>query len=278
MNRVRVGLIGNPVKQSLSPVFQQVAFDAAGFETNYELWLTEADDVPSTVNALRAPEFIGANVTVPHKPAAAQEVDELTERARRAGAVNTIINRNGHLIGDNTDIPGFVAPLVERGFDFENANVVVLGAGGAARGVVVALLEQKCARITVANRTLQRAESLRDDLDPSIRVVSLDQDLDSVLADATLLVNSTAMGWSGDDLPINRDQLAMLHPGALVYDLTYKHTAFLRIASSAGFETIDGLPMLVHQGAESFRLWTGEEPPLDAMWQAALDAREARES
>lgn len=278
MSAVRVGLIGNPVKQSLSPVFQQVAFDAAGIETTYELWLTEDDDVAKCVNMLREPEFIGANVTVPHKPSAARHVDELSDRARRAGAVNTIINRNGHLVGDNTDIPGFRAPLSEREFDFGAASAVVLGAGGAARGVVVALLEAGCGRITVANRTVERAEALRDDLDPAIQIVSLGDDLEPALVEASLLVNSTAMGWSEDDLPITRDQLAMLHSGAIVYDLTYKQTAFLRTATAAGFETIDGLPMLVHQGAESFRLWTSQQAPFDAMWQAAVDARDARES
>jgi shikimate dehydrogenase len=278
MTRKRVGLIGNPVKQSLSPVFQQVAFDAAGIETTYELWLTEDHEVSSTINALRSLDYIGANVTVPHKPAACREVDELSDRARRAGAVNTIINQDGHLIGDNTDIPGFRAPLIDQGIDLSGIRVVVLGAGGAARGVVVALLEAGCTSITVANRTQNRAESLRDDLDRAISVTSLGEDLNSVLQETTLLVNSTAMGWSDDDLPISRDQLALLHSGAVVYDLTYKQTAFLRVAEAAGFETIDGLPMLVHQGAESFRLWTGLEPPLDAMWQAAVKARDARES
>jgi shikimate dehydrogenase len=278
MERVRVGLIGNPVQQSLSPIFQQVAFDATGIETTYELWLTEDDELAERINSLRAPEFIGANVTVPHKPAAAREMDRLSDRASRAGAVNTIVNQDGLLFGDNTDIPGFQAPLHELGFSYEDARVVVLGAGGAARGVVVALLDAGCVNITVANRTLQRAETLRDDLDPGIDVVSIGDDLESALAEASLLINSTAMGWGDDNLPISRDQLAMLHSGVIVYDLTYKQTAFLRTAAAAGFETIDGLPMLVHQGAESFRLWTGQEPPVDAMWQAAVQARQERES
>ncbi len=276
--RRRVGLIGDPVDQSLSPVFQQVAFDAAGIETTYELWRTDDEDLVAAIEALREPEFIGANVTVPHKPAAAAAVDELSERARRAGAVNTIINRDGHLIGDNTDIPGFLAPLNAESFDFASTDAVILGAGGAARGVAVALLEAGCRSITVANRTVARAESLRDDLDASIRVISLGEELSSRLAETSLLINSTAMGWNDDDLPISRDQLAMLHSGATVYDLTYKQTPILKAASAAGYETIDGLPMLVHQGAESFRLWTGQKAPFDAMWQAALAARDEREA
>jgi shikimate dehydrogenase len=278
MQPVRVGLIGNPVQQSLSPVFQQVAFDSVGIQATYELWLTEDHELHDRIESLRADDAIGANVTVPHKPAACSAVDELSDRARRAGAVNTIINKNGRLVGDNTDIHGFLQPLVERDLQLDEAKVVVLGAGGAARGVVVALLEAGCSRITIANRTLERAEELRNDLDSSIRVVSLGDDLGPELAEATLLVNSTAMGWSEDDLPISRDQIAMLHSGSIVYDLTYKQTAFLRTAAAAGFETIDGLPMLVHQGAESFRLWTGEDAPVEAMWEAAFAARAERES
>lgn len=278
MSHVRVGLIGNPVQQSLSPVFQQVAFDAAGIDATYELWLTQDDELAARIDSLRQPDTFGANVTVPHKPAARRLVDELSDRAHRAGAVNTIINRDGHLLGDNTDIPGFRAPLDAREFAYSEAHAVVLGAGGAARGVVVALLEAGCKRITVANRTVARAEDLRADLDPAIDVASLGDDLDPALADASLLVNSTAMGWSEDDLPISREHLAMLHSGALVYDLTYKQTGFLRTAAAAGYETIDGLPMLVHQGAESFRLWTGQEPPFENMWHAALEARQERES
>lgn len=276
--RRRVGLIGNPVAQSLSPAFQQVAFDAAGIETTYELWLTEDHELTERIESLRAPEFIGANVTVPHKPAACAAVDELSHRARRAGAVNTIINRDGTLIGDNTDIPGFLAPLQERSLDLSQTNVVVLGAGGAARGVVVALLDAGCRSITVANRTASRAEELRNDLESSIQTVSLGEDLGAALAEATLLVNSTAMGWDEDDLPMEREQLALLHSGATVYDLTYKQTPILTAAAAAGYETIDGLPMLVHQGAESFRLWTGKDAPIDAMWSAALAARAEREA
>lgn len=276
MSRYRVGVIGNPVQHSLSPAFQQVAFDALGIDARYELWHTEDDELPSTIESLRQPDTFGANVTVPHKPRAFRLVDELSDRARRAGAVNTIVNRFGTLIGDNTDIPGFLAPLEQRAFPFSEAKAVILGAGGAARGLVVALLSVRCDQIVIANRTVSRAEALRDDLDPSIQATGLGEDLSEELRDAWLLVNSTAMGWDEDELPITRDQIALLRTDAIVYDLTYRDTAFLTTAAAAGHETIDGLPMLVHQGAESFRLWTGQEPPLDQMWQAAVEARAER--
>lgn len=277
MGKTRVGLIGNPVQQSLSPAFQQAAFDALGIKATYELWLTEDVELPRMVESLRQSDTFGANVTVPHKPGAFRLVDDLSDRARKAGAVNTIINRDGQLFGDNTDIPGFLAPLQDRNFPFAQSNAVVLGAGGAARGVVVALLAADCQSITVANRTVARADQLRNDLDPQITVTSLEDDLTDHLRETSLLVNSTAMGWGEDDLPVSRDQIAMLRSDALVYDLTYKNTPILRVAAAAGYDTIDGFPMLVHQGIESFQLWTGQEAPVGVMWQAAIEARRARE-
>jgi shikimate dehydrogenase len=276
MSSLRVGLIGNPVEHSLSPVFQQAGFDALGIDAIYELWLTEDHELAPMIESLRQPGTLGANVTVPHKTGAFRLVGETSELAQRAGAVNTIVNRDGSLFGDNTDIPGFLAPLRQRALSLPECNAVLLGAGGAARGVAVALLSANCGSVTVANRTVERATALRDDVDPSINVTSLGDDLSKILPRTGLLVNSTAIGWDDDATPITREQLALLPSNALVYDLTYKETGLLRAASDAGYDTIDGLPMLVYQGVESFRLWTGQEPPVDVMWRAALDAVRAR--
>jgi shikimate dehydrogenase len=278
MSQHRVGLIGFPVEHSLSPAFQQAAFDALGIDARYELWNTPADEMTARVESLRDPATFGANVTVPHKHLAFELVDETTDLARWATAVNTIINRDGRLIGDNTDIHGFLAPLAERQIAVPEASVVVLGAGGAASGVVVALLTAGCSRITVANRTVARAEALRDALGAPIAVAPLSDAgaLAERISGATLLVNTTAVGWDDDSLPLPEAALLALPRNAVVYDLTYRETGLLRFASHRGYGTIDGLPMLVHQGAASFRLWTGQEPPLDVMWQAAVDARAAR--
>lgn len=272
----RAGLIGYPVEHSLSPVFQQAAFDALGLDVRYELWPTPADEVPERIAGLRTPELLGANVTVPHKQRAFELVDRVSDLARRAGAVNTIVKRGSALRGENTDVPGFLFPLRSRGLDPARMRAVVLGAGGAARGVVVALQLANCPAIIVANRTVERAETLARELGGDIEPAALDAGLEPRLRETDLLVNATAIGWTGDELPLDGALLDLLPPGALMYDLTYRETPLLRYAASRGCRTLDGLEMLVAQGVESFRLWTGQEPPFELMLDAARAAAAAR--
>lgn len=272
----RVGLIGYPVEHSLSPAMQQAAFDALGIDARYELWPTPEEEVAERIDGLRRPDCLGANVTLPHKGVAFDLVDEMTERARMARAVNTIVNRGGRLFGDNTDIPGFLAPLHQRGIDLTQTRAVVLGAGGAARGVVIALLSAGCRQISVGNRTPDRAQAMVAMLHPPVPIWSGPLDaLAEWLEGATLLVNATAVGWHGDALPIPAAMLELLPKDALVYDLTYRDTPLLLEARRLGLDTQDGLEMLVQQGVEAFRLWTGKEPPVDLMRAAALAGRDA---
>ncbi|MDQ4045706.1 MAG: shikimate dehydrogenase [Chloroflexota bacterium] len=269
-------MIGDPVEHSLSPLFQQPALDALDLGITYELWHTPVEELSQRFDLLRKGEALGANVTVPHKEAAFAAMDELSPLARRAGAVNTIIPRDGQLYGDNTDIHGFLVPLRERGIDFGNLRIIILGAGGAARGVVVALLEAGARQITMANRTVTRAEELvRQVDDQRLRPISLD-DVVERAEETDLLVNSTSIGWNGTNLPVDAGVFRLLPEGAIVYDLTYRETPFLAAGRSAGIEVIDGLPMLVHQGARSFELWTGRPAPIDLMWRSAVAARDAR--
>lgn len=272
----RIGLIGNPVAQSLSPVFQQVAFDALGIPVTYELWQTSDEEIPARIDAIRSGEIYGANVTVPHKETFAAAVDHASDVARRAGAVNTVmLDENGQLYGDNTDAYGFIQPLNERDFPFGDSHVLVLGAGGASRGIVVALLDAGIGAITIANRTLARAETMARDLaDSRLSTCTLD-DAAGRAADAALAVNATALGWQ-DEAPIGPEFFERLPDSAIAYDLTYRQTPFLKAAAKAGLETIDGLPMLVHQGVRSFQLWSGQWPPIDLMLAAATEARDAR--
>lgn len=272
----RVGLIGDPVEHSLSPAFQQPAFDSLGLGVRYELWPTPSAAIPQRLAMLRSGEAFGANVTVPHKEAFYRAVDTCSARAQRAGAVNTIIARDGRLHGDNTDIHGFIVPLHERGFSFATRTVVVLGAGGAARGVLVALLEAGATRIHVVNRTHERAVAIAQELDPA-RITALPQaQLPRLAAQTALLVNATSIGWADTSLPLDPTLFTLLPGDAIAYDLTYRTTGFLRAAAEFGVSTIDGLPMLVHQGARSFELWTGVPAPVDLMLQAAHAARAAR--
>ena len=269
----RVGLIGFPVEHSLSPVFQQAAFDALHLDVCYELWSTPSAEMPARMAGLRAPDILGANITVPNKQRAFDLVDDVSELARRAGAVNTIVKDGGRLRGENTDVAGFLTPLRGRDVPLTTMHAVILGAGGAARAVAVALQSAGCKRVTVANRTLSRAVSLVAELGDGFDAAGLE---DLNLADVELLVNATSIGWEGDRSPLSTETLDRLPSSALVYDLTYRETPLLRLASIRGNLTLDGLEMLVAQGAESFRLWTGQEPPVELMLAAARRAANDR--
>lgn len=272
----RIGLIGDPVEHSLSPAFQQPAFDALGLSIHYVLWHTPLAALPARLDDIRDGRALGANVTVPHKEAVVAMMDAISDTARRIGAVNTISVDDGRLIGDNTDVHGFLVPLRERGFEFQTNHAVIIGAGGAARAVAVALLDAGIAKLTIVNRTIQRADAVATKLaDPRVETGDLDA-LAVHATDARLLVNATALGWTDASSPATYEAFSRVAPGAIAYDLTYRETPFLSDARAAKLIGIDGLPMLVHQGAKSFEIWTGRPAPVDLMWRSAVAARAER--
>jgi shikimate dehydrogenase len=271
----RLGVIGDPVAHSLSPALHQPALDQLGISAVYERWHTTAADLVSRVEGLRGTEFLGASVTVPHKIAVKDLLDEVSPAARRAGAVNTIVSRDGELFGDNTDIYGFGVTMAD-GLGGRTPQVaVVLGAGGAARAVVLALEAAGAGEIVVANRDVERAARLARELDPApVRPMRLDEEfLTRELPPADVLVNATSLGWHPGETPIALPRLDLLPAGALVADLTYRDTDLLLAAQRRGLKTVDGLPMLVHQGARAFELWTGSPAPVETMLAAARAAR-----
>ena len=271
----RLGVIGDPVAHSLSPALQQPALDLLGIPAIYERWHTVAADVPKRVESLRAPDVLGANVTVPHKLAVMEFVDEISESALRAGAVNTIVNRDGHLQGDNTDIHGFRTALSEALGVRPVGNVVILGAGGAARAAVLALETLQATRMTVLNRNRERAEQLQRDLAPAPVEVDLPDErwLRDHLPETDVLVNATSLGWKSGEVPLDLQWLNHLPASAVVFDMTYRETDLLRAARRRGVQPADGLGMLVHQGARAFTLFTGEEAPVSVMLDAARAAQ-----
>jgi shikimate dehydrogenase len=274
----RVGLIGDPVAHSVSPVFQQAAFDALAIAARYEAWHTPAAALAERVAGLRAPDVLGANVTVPHKQAVVPLLDRLHPGAARAGAVNTIVNEDGRLIGYNTDIAGFLDALrLEGGVDPGGAWAVVVGAGGAARAVVIALVDAGVARVRVLNRTLARARALAVELaDGRVEAAALEPGrAATLLAGADLVVNCTTVGMrhSAEEhaLPV---PVEALPARAMVVDLVANPlvTPFLAAAAARGCRTLGGLPMLVRQGAAAFTLWTGMPAPVSVMMAAAYRA------
>jgi shikimate dehydrogenase len=279
-----LGVIGWPLERTLSPVFQQVALDHLRLNIEYQAWPTPPYGLETRITTMRSPTVLGGNVTVPHKEAVIRLIDEVDPLSMRTGAVNTIVNREGRLFGYNTDVAGFMRALREDGgFEPEGKRVVVAGAGGAARAVVVALLEAGARSISVINRTLSRANRLVEDFraeagETEIRALpEMYASWMAVMGTCDLLVNCTSAGSSGseDESPVPVD---LIRPNMLVYDLIYHpaETPLMKAARKAGARVLGGLQMLVYQGAASFALWTAQEAPLDIMFEAASKASGAK--
>jgi shikimate dehydrogenase len=280
-----VGVIGSPVAHSLSPLLHNAAFAALGLNGRWESYAFEVAEgaAPSALEAMRRFDITGLSVTMPHKAAVAASVDELEEHARRLDAVNCVSNTAGRLRGVNTDGQGFVASLVRgAGFEPAGSSCLVVGAGGAARAVVLALSESGASGVAVLNRTPERARTTAALAGSAGSVVSPDDPsgIAGAVAGADLVVNATPVGMvgtaAGDHAEPGQWLVApgQLRPGQVVVDLVYapRPTAWLAAAAQTGAEALDGLGMLVHQAAAQLELWTGQEPPVEAMWQAAQSA------
>jgi shikimate dehydrogenase len=275
---VLVGVMGWPIAHSISPEMQNAALRALGLDWLYLRLAVRPDDVPEAAHGLRALGFAGVNVTIPHKVAMLPLMDQLTPEAVAVGAVNTVIIRDGHMTGHNTDTAGFLTDLAQAGFAPAGQTALVLGAGGAARSIVYALARAG-ARVTVWNRTPARAAALIAGLAPFLPGAGLaalpqDSDLAGALAEANLLVNCTSVGMTGGPPGSPLLPGLVLRRGMVVYDLIYTPplTPLLRQARASGARTVSGLGMLVHQGAEALSLWTGQPAPVDVMTRAARRA------
>jgi len=272
-----VGLIGHKLKHSISPQFQQAAFDYLRLDIRYDVWETSKDDLPQVMEGLRDASKLGANITIPHKEAVLPLLDKMDNDARRIRAVNTVVNREGKLIGYNTDASGFIRALRDDGaFSPRNKRVVLLGAGGAARAVGFALVDAGVKSLIILNRGMERGRALAWDLKISdTEVIALswkDGRTLIALGECDLLVNCTSVGMK-DSSAEGKSPLGMglIPKRALVYDVVYNpmETPLLSAAKKVGARTLGGLPMLVYQGAASFELWTGQSAPIDIMMRAA---------
>ena len=267
----RAGIIGHPVAHSLSPVFQAAAFTECGLDVRYEFWDTEAAALHGRVVSLTDPSVLGANVTIPHKEAVIPYLDELGGQSARVGAVNTIVNRGGRLFGFNTDGPGFVAALRnEAAFEPAGKSILLLGAGGAARGIAFALAEARADNIGIWNRTAERASRLASDVGGAGGNVHTSRTGDPGGYDCVVNCTSVGMEGTGTETASPCD-LSLARPTALAVDIVYNpdETAFLKAAKAQGLRTLGGLPMLIYQGALAFELWTGVRAPVDVMFEAA---------
>ncbi|MCA9407616.1 MAG: shikimate dehydrogenase [Candidatus Omnitrophica bacterium] len=261
------GIIGNPLKHSLSPVMHNAAFKELGVDAVYQLFPLQENELETFFKELHqdtCPIF-GLNVTVPYKEKAVQYLDNLSPLVEKLGVTNTIvINKQRKLIGYNTDAPGFLAHLAELDFQTAGKNIVILGAGGSARAILITLclIPERPASIRIYNRTSSRLDTMLKDIQNRIDIsivepaISID---DLNIEDADLLINTTSVGLDVDD-PCLVDE-SLLHPRLLVYDLIYnpRETPLLTLAKKQGAEIANGLGMLYYQGVLSFQHWAGIE-------------------
>jgi shikimate dehydrogenase len=275
-----VGILGYPLAHSISPAFQQAACDHYSLPARYEAWPVPPENLEAGVRKLRDESYLGANVTVPHKEKVKAFLDHIDPWAKSIGAVNTIVREGDRLVGYNTDAYGFIRSLKDMGqFDPRGKNVVILGAGGAARAAVFGLAQEGVASLTIANRTIARAQALADEVRGSVASISAvsmaDADLKQAAAGADLIVNSTSIGMRhGDAEGLSPVAASFIPSHALVYDMVYnpEETPLLVEARKAGARTLGGLPMLIYQGAAAFERWTGREAPVDVMFEAGKKA------
>lgn len=273
-----VGIFGDPVAHSLSPLMQNAALHAAGIDGVYVPFHVTAAQLSAAIGAIRTLGLVGVNLTIPHKEAACLLVDELDSAAALIGAVNTIVRRDERLVGHNTDGFGLLRAVREElQLDVRGKRVLIVGAGGAARAALVSLARAGAAWIGIANRTPERAEKLLTDLAARLEgtafaALPLEADLVyRIEGGVDLLVNCSAVGLQGDafDLPL----LPCVRPDGAVYDMVYgsRPTELVAAARSIGLAAVDGLGMLAGQGEEAFRLWFDTSPP-SGMMRATLES------
>ena len=279
------GIIGDPVEHSMSPAMHNAAFRELGIDYLYVPFRVKKEDLGKAIEGMRALNIKGLNVTIPHKVAVLQFLDELDHLAEKIGAVNTIDNDDGALTGYNTDASGFLQALLDRGIEPEGKNVVVLGAGGASRAISF-ILADRDTHLVILNRLLELdwakelASRISQIFSKEVEALELNREnLIGALEKADILVNATSVGMSPniDQTPVTSD---LLRPGLIVFDIVYNpiKTRLLREAETAGAETISGVDMLIWQGALAFEKWTGLKAPVELMRQETIKLLEEHEN
>ena len=263
-------IIGDPVQHSLSPIMQNSAFSALGIKSSYFSFRVPSADLKASIESLRSIGIAGFNVTIPHKISILKYLDQLDQTAVKTNAVNTVKNEEGILIGYNTDLYGFIQPLYQRKVNFNGIKVLIIGAGGAAYAIMTALSYEKgVSEVIVVNRSADNASKLvqhgsklglncyRDNFN----------NLSTLTLRSDLIINATSIGLNDETSPIDQKYIK---PNSVVYDIVYKpiYTDLLRQAKKANAIVVFGYEMLISQGAQAFKIWTGLDAPVDAMKKA----------
>lgn len=272
-NTKLTALLGYPVKQSLSALMHNTAFRHLGLDYIYIPFDIEQKDLKTTVEGLKTMNFTGFNLTMPHKQEIMQYLEEISKEAKLIGAVNTVVKENGRLIGYNTDGKGYIASLEEEKIPVKNQKVVMVGAGGAAKSIAIQLAMEGVEEILLLNRTPEPAEEIANTITENIpgcgiKVQEFNQsNLQKALEEANILINCTPLGmYSMKDSSIIEDE-SILRKDLVVSDLVYNpaETKLLGQGKNRGCKTINGLGMLIWQGAFAFNMWTGEDMPVEVV-------------
>ena len=266
-------VVANPIKHSISPFIHNSAFEATNTNGVYLAWEVETTDLAETVANIRRYQMYGVNLSMPYKEQVIPYLDELSEEARLIGAVNTVVNREGTLIGYNTDGKGFFKSLPS--FKISGKRMVLLGAGGAAKAILVQAILDGVSQVSVfvrsasIEKTKPYLEKLQHETGFRVELFALEDvsELQARITDSELLVNATSVGMDGVSQPIPTS--IVLPEKLLVADVIYQpfETPFLKWARNQGNQAINGLGMLLYQAAEAFQLWTGKEMPTDQIWE-----------
>jgi shikimate dehydrogenase len=262
-------IIGNPILHSLSPAMHNAAYEKLGLDDRFVFVAADVkpSEVQDVVRSVRVLGIHGLTCTAPHKIEVMKYLDEVDQIAKRIGAVNTVLNKNGKLIGFNTDWIGTVAPLEEL-IDLKGKKVALIGAGGASRAMAYGVLSRG-AKLTIYNRTVEKAEEIAVEFDCEFSSLENSQDI----RNADVIINSTTvgMGEGNDKMPINPE---LIHSGQIVFDAIYDpfETKLLKLAKENGAKVINGLEMLLHQGTAQFEIYTGEKAPIDTMREILMDS------
>ena len=256
----KFAVIGSPIDHSLSPKIHSIFAKELGIEITYEAIKVEPMHFDSSVNRLFDEGYAGLNVTLPLKELAFNFADELTEDSNLSGSVNTLWKEDGTIHGDSTDGRGLVRDLQERKINLKNKEIVILGAGGSAKAIIPSLLKEDPKRISIGNRTFVKAEKLVESFSSSKNKMNLFEMSENLNFKPDIIVNSTSAGIKNEDIELPAD---ILSKDAYVYDLSYslEDTPFIKLVKSRGIEKYhDGIGMLIHQAALSFKIWNNQTP------------------
>jgi shikimate dehydrogenase len=266
-------IIGDPVNHSLSPLIQNSLFTSSNLNYSYIAFRVPPLELADSVKSLKKINIAGFNVTLPHKVSIINHIDKLSGEAKTAGAVNTVNNEGGEFVGYNTDIHGLIAPLEERQINFNNNEILILGAGGSCRAALVGLAKKKdIKKINIVNRDQKKLDKVIElGKELGLKCIPLHYDDENILNEKSLnsklIINTTSIGLNNETSPLKSN---FMSKDAFVFDIVYRpiYTDLLKKAKEAGSNIIFGYEMLIYQGAKSFEIWTGTNAPINAMKRA----------